>query len=169
MESIGAAIADAFATILADPAVGLALRLIAGYVVILWIASALWVFIDTRRRTTSLVAAYGMAAMVILSTPLLFPAALLVHLVLRPSELASERHLDDLRHTAIALDAEPRCEGCHGRIEEDWLVCPRCRRQLAHRCGSCGGTVGLDWSVCGWCAADLDGTGGGSWQQHARA
>ena len=158
MDSIFEAIGEAIASFLADPVVALVLRLIAGYVVVLWIAAALWAFVDMRRRTTSLVFAYGSASMVILSTPLLFPAALLVHLVLRPSSLASERQLDDLRHTAIALDAEPRCEGCRGLIEEDWLVCPQCRRQLAHRCASCGGTVGLDWSACGWCAADLEGT-----------
>jgi RNA polymerase subunit RPABC4/transcription elongation factor Spt4 len=159
MDSIGDAIADAFATVFADPFVGLLVRLIAAYIVLIWLASALWVFVDTRRRSTSLVAAYGSAAMVILSTPLLFPAAILVHTVLRPDELASERQLDDLRHTAFALDTEPRCENCNRRVEDDWLICPYCRRQLTHRCQTCGRTVGLDWSVCGWCAADLDGSG----------
>jgi len=170
MESIGNAIGEAFATVFADPAVGFALRLIAGYVVVLWIASALWVFVDTRRRTTNLVAAYGMAAAVILSTPVLFPAALLVHIVLRPAELASERHLGDLRQTAFELDVEPRCEGCHRRVEEDWLLCPYCRRQLAHRCQSCAGTVGLDWTVCGWCGTELDGgTSDAGWRRRAGA
>ena len=170
MESLGEAIGEAFASIFAHPVVGIALRLIAGYVVILWIASALWVFADTRRRTTSLVAAYGMAAMVILATPLLFPAALLVHMVLRPSELASERHLGDLRHAAFELDVEPSCEGCHRRVEDDWLLCPSCRRQLAHRCQSCGATVGLDWMVCGWCATELEGvTDDGGWRRRAGA
>jgi hypothetical protein len=154
---IGDAIGEALATVFADPVGGLLIRLAAGYIVLIWLASALWAFVDTRRRTTSLVAAYASASLVILATPLLFPAALLVHVVLRPAELASDRHTDDLRHAAYALEVEPRCEGCNRRTEEDWLICPSCRRQLAHRCQSCGSTVGLDWSVCGWCAAELDG------------
>ncbi|HET9347091.1 MAG TPA: zinc ribbon domain-containing protein [Candidatus Limnocylindrales bacterium] len=169
MDSIGDAIADAFATVFADPFVGLLFRLIAAYIVLIWLASALWVFVDTRRRSTSLVAAYGSAAMVILATPLLFPAAVLVHTVIRPDELASERHLEDLRHTAFELDVEPRCDGCDRRVEDDWLLCPWCRRQLTHRCQSCGRPVGLDWTVCGWCAADLDGSGGATMRRRAGA
>ena len=173
MDTIGDAIGDAFAetiaTLFADPVAGLLIRLAAAYIVLIWLVSALWVFVDTRRRSSSLVAAYGSAALVILATPLLFPAAVLVHTVLRPDELASERQLDDLRHEAFALDVEPRCEGCGRRIEDDWLLCPYCRKQLSHRCQSCGRTVGLDWAVCGWCAADLDGTGGGTWRRRAGA
>ena len=157
MDSLGGAIGDALAAFVGDPVVGLILRLAAGYVVLIWLAAALWAFVDSRRRSTNPVAAYASAALVILATPLLFPFALLVHVVLRPDELASDRRLDELRHVAFEVDPEPRCEGCGRRIEEDWLVCPTCRRQLAHRCQACDGTVGLDWSVCGWCGADLDG------------
>lgn len=162
MESFGDAIADAVVAVFADPVVGLVIRLVAAYIVLIWLAAALWAFVDMRRRSSSLVAAYASATLVILATPVLFPAAILVHTVLRPDELASERHVNDLRHTAFSLDAEPRCEGCYRRVEEDWLLCPYCRRQLAHRCQTCGATVGLDWSACGWCAADLDGAGDGS-------
>ena len=169
MDAFGDAIGDAFATVFADPVVSIVFRLAAAYLVLIWLASALWVFVDTRRRSSSLVAAYGSAALVILATPLLFPAAVLVHTVVRPDGLASERRLDELQHEAFSSAAEPRCEGCHRRVEEEWLLCPHCRRQLRHRCQSCGRTVGLDWTVCGWCAADLDGSGDGSWRRRAGA
>jgi Double zinc ribbon len=162
MESIGDGIADAVANFFSDPVVGLVVRLVIAYIVLIWLAAALWAFLDMRRRSSSLIAAYGSATLVILATPVLFPAAILVHTVLRPDELASERDLNDLRHTAFSLETEPRCEGCHRRVEADWLICPYCRRQLAHRCQTCGATVGLDWTACGWCAADLDGSGDGS-------
>jgi hypothetical protein len=158
MESFGEAIGQALSTVEADPIGGLVLRLALGYLILTWLASALWAFVDLRRRTTSLVAAYGSAAMVILATPLLFPAALLVHIVLRPEGLASERRLDDLRYAAFASDDAPRCPGCSRPIDDAWLVCPSCRRQLGHRCPSCGEAVGLDWSVCGRCGAELDGS-----------
>jgi Double zinc ribbon len=169
MDAFGDAIGEAFATVLADPVVGIVIRLAAASLVLIWLASALWVFVDTRRRSSSLVAAYGSAALLILATPLLFPAAVLVYTVLRPDGLASERLLDELQHEAFSAAAEPRCAGCHRRVEEEWLLCPHCRRQLGHRCQSCGRTVGLDWTVCGWCAADLDGSGDGSWRRQAGA
>ena len=161
MEAIGDAIGQALATIFGDPLVGLIARLLAGYIVLIWLTAALWAFVDMRHRSSNLVAAYASAATVILATPLLFPAAILVHVVLRPDVLTADRELDRLRHTAFAMEADPRCEGCGLRIADDWLVCPGCRRQLAHRCHACGGTVGLEWSVCGWCAAELDGEASG--------
>ncbi|MFL5751068.1 MAG: double zinc ribbon domain-containing protein [Chloroflexota bacterium] len=158
MEALGEAIGDALATIVGDPVAGLLVRLAAAYWILIWLAAALWAFVDTRRRTTSLVAAYGSAALVILATPLLFPAALLVHVVLRPEGFAADRRVDDLRLAALSEEGGPRCPGCERAIDDDWLVCPTCRRQLAHRCHSCGGSIGLDWTVCGWCGAELDGT-----------
>ena len=160
MESITDAIGQAFASIFDDPIVGLILRLLAAYIVLIWLAAALWAFVDMRRRSSNLIAAYASAALVILATPLLFPAAVLVHVVIRPDAFAADRELGQLRDTAFALEDDPRCVECGRRVEEDWLVCPGCRRQLAHRCHACGRTVGLDWSVCGWCAAELDGEAG---------
>jgi hypothetical protein len=157
VDAIGDAIGEAVATFLADPLVGLATRLVASYVILIWLAAALWAFADMRRRSSSLVLAYAAAALVILATPILFPAAILVYTVLRPDEFASDREIDRLRHAAFALETNPRCEGCNRSVDDDWLICPTCRRQLAHRCHECGATVGLDWSVCGWCAAELDG------------
>ncbi|HEX5012781.1 MAG TPA: zinc ribbon domain-containing protein [Candidatus Limnocylindrales bacterium] len=170
MEFFSDALGEAVGTILGGPVAGLIIRLIGAYLVLIWLASALWAFLDTRRRSGSLVASYGSAALVILATPLLFPAALLVHVVLRPDGLAADRRLDRLRHLAFAIEAEPRCATCGLTIQEDWLICPGCRHQLSHRCQDCGGTVRLEWSVCAWCAAELDGArDGGTWRKRAGA
>jgi hypothetical protein len=170
VDPFGDAIREAIASIVGNPVAGLVIRLIGAYIVLIWLAAGLWAFLDMRRRSNSLVAAYGSAALVILATPLLVPAALLVHVVLRPDELAADRRLEQLRHAAFALDAEPRCEGCGRPVAEDWLICPGCRRQLRHRCQACGGAVSLEWSVCAWCAAELDGAhDGGTWRRRAGA
>jgi hypothetical protein len=157
METLGDAIGTALSDFFGNPIVEIVLRVFAGYLILIWLAAALWAFVDARRRWSNPMAAYASAALVILATPLLFPFALLVHLVLRPADLATERRLEELRLTALALEPELRCEGCHGAVVAEWLVCAACRRQLGHRCPTCGGTVGLDWSVCAWCAAELDG------------
>jgi hypothetical protein len=158
MEPLGDAIGAALSGFFGNPVVEVVFRVFAGYVILIWLAAALWAFVDARRRWTHPAVAYASAALVIIATPLLFPFALVIHLVLRPAELATDRRLDELRQAAFEVEPGLRCEGCHLPVDAEWLVCPGCRRQLAHRCPTCGGTVGLDWSVCAWCAAELDGT-----------
>ena len=170
MDAFGDTIGQAIDAIVGNPVAMLVLRLIGAYVVLIWLASALWAFLDMRRRSGSLVASYGSAVLVILATPVLFPAAILIHVVLRPDALAADRRVDRLRHAAFALDADPSCPSCGRTVSEDWLVCPGCRRQLSHRCRACGGTVSLEWSVCAWCAAELDSVElVGAWPRRARA
>lgn len=160
MEEIGRAIGDAIGGAFDNPVVAVLVRLIAAYVVIVWLATALWAFVDMRRRTTNPLAPYAAATLVILASPILFPFAVLVHRVLRPDEFVSERHLSLLRDRVLEIEATvPRCPECRRAVEEDWLLCPDCRRPLAHRCQACGGAVGLDWPVCAWCATELDGGG----------
>jgi hypothetical protein len=112
VDGFGEAVGQALGAIVSDPIGGPFIRLATGYLILTWLASALWAFVDTRRRTTSLVAAYGSAALVIVATPLLFPAAILVHVVLRPDELAADRRLDDPRYEAFATEAGPHCPRC---------------------------------------------------------
>ena len=158
MDEIGGAIGDAFAAFFDNPVIGTAGRLIAAYLILVWLASALWAFVDMRRRTSNPIVPYVSAAFVILTSPVLFPFALLVHRVMRPDEFISEHRLLDLQERALVLEAStPRCPECGHAVDESWLLCPACRRSLGHRCRACGGTVGLDWLVCAWCGAELDG------------
>lgn len=160
MDEIGRAIGDAIGGVFDNPVVAALVGLIGAYVVVVWLATALWAFVDMRRRTTNLFGPYAAAAVMILASPVLFPFAVLVHRVLRPDELVSDRELSELRDRALEIEAAvARCPECRRPVEDDWLICPDCRRQLAHRCHACGGTVGLDWAVCGWCAAELEGDG----------
>jgi hypothetical protein len=157
MDVIGDAIGEAIAGFLGNPITGLALRLIGAYVVLVWLAAALWAFVDMRRRTSNPIAAYASAALVILASPLLFVPALLVHRAVRPPDFTSERRLAQFREAALEAETvAARCPECHRVIEEEWLVCPDCRRALGHRCHACGSTVGLEWPVCAWCGEELE-------------
>jgi hypothetical protein len=143
MDQVGNAMAEAVGTLLDNPIAAAAIRLAVAYVVLVWLAVALWSFVDMRRRTRNLVAAYASAAMVILASPVLFPFAVIVHRIVRP-----------------ALEAEtvaPRCPDCGVIVDDEWLVCPSCRRALGHHCQVCGRPAALDWDVCAWCGAELDG------------
>ena len=161
MDGIGAGIGDAVGGALAGffghPVTTLLIRLIAAYVVLVWLAVALWAFMDMRRRTNNPVAAYAAAALIIIASPVLFLPALIVHRIIRPAEFTSERRVAHLREAALEAETlSPRCPDCRRLLEDDWLLCPGCRRALGHHCHACGGTVGLDWPVCAWCGEELE-------------
>lgn len=157
MDVILDSLGDAIGGFLGLPPVAIGLRLAAAYVVLVWLATALWAFVDMRRRSRNPIAPYAVAFMTIAASPLLFPLAVLVHRVIRPGELLSEHRLSELRSRALETEmVHERCPQCDEPIEDDWLVCPGCRQALAHRCQACGGTIGLDWPICAWCGQGLE-------------
>src|SRR5215211_4608381 len=105
MDGIGEAIGGAIGRFVDDPVAGLLIRLIGAYVVLVWLAAALWAFVDMRRRSPNLVAAYASAAIVILASPLLFPFAIVVHRALRPGEFLSDVRLSEIRGRALETEA----------------------------------------------------------------
>jgi RNA polymerase subunit RPABC4/transcription elongation factor Spt4 len=124
------------------------------YLVIVWLATALWAFSDMRRRTPNPIVPYASAAMVVLASPMLFPLALLVHVIVRPSQTVAERRLAALRDLALGAEMDrPICPGCRRLVDEGWLVCPSCRTSLAHRCDACGHAAGIDAEACPWCGS----------------
>ena len=154
MDALLSEFEDAIAGFLGEPGVHLALLVAFGYLVIVWLASALWAFMDMRRRTGNPIWPYASAGAIVLASPLLFPLALLVHVVVRPAASVAERRVGRLRDSALMAEIDqPRCSRCRRPIDEGWLVCPTCRTSLAHQCDQCGHAVGLDWDVCPWCGS----------------
>lgn len=154
MDALLAQVGAAIGGLLGQPVVHLAFLVGAAYVVIVWLASAIWSFIDMRRRTANPIWPYATAGAVVLASPLLFPLALVVHRAVRPATTVADRRLGRLRDAALSAEVDqPRCPGCRRPIDPDWLVCPTCRTSLAHRCDGCGHGVGLDWDACAWCGS----------------
>jgi RNA polymerase subunit RPABC4/transcription elongation factor Spt4 len=156
LDALFRAIGDAVSSMLADPTFGLVVRVAAAYWIVVWLATSLWAFVDIRRRTGNPLLPYASAAAVVMASPLLFPFAVLVHRVVRPSATVAERRLSELRDASLIgeLD-ETRCPGCGTATDEDWLICPSCRRPLGHRCEHCERTVRTEWDVCAWCGSAL--------------
>jgi hypothetical protein len=160
MDALLQQLENALDGVASDPRVVLGARILVGYVVALWLACALWAFVDMRRRSWSLVAPYVTASIVVLATPILFPLALLLHVVVRPRVPIAERRLARLRDAALESDVElPACPVCGRPIDPDWLLCPRCRATLAHLCDRCGRTAPIDWGACAFCGATFDPPG----------
>ena len=118
MSAIGSAIGDAVAAFLGDPTVGVVARLIASYIVLVWLAVALWAFVDMRRRTTHLASAYGAAGLVILASPLLFPLTVVILRIVRPATFVAEHRLALARESVLEADfMAPRCPDCRRVID----------------------------------------------------
>ena len=149
---------DAAGAIFSSSIVQLSLRAIAIYAIILWIVGAYWSFRDMGARTTNPIAPYLVAAFVILSTPLLFPFAIIVYRIIRPAEKIGETSERDLAKESLQaeLDAIAHCPNCDRRVDDKWIICPTCRTKLQRVCPNCSQLVGLDWTICAWCARDFE-------------
>jgi RNA polymerase subunit RPABC4/transcription elongation factor Spt4 len=147
---------ETFGSVLGHPAVTTAARLAAVYLVVLWLASAWWVWRDARARYRDAIAPYVAAAAIVLVTPLLFPLAAVVYRVLRPSRTVAAADAGEIQLTMLEEEAaRPACGRCGIVVDEEWVACPACGATLAVRCRSCGRSLELDWTICAWCAADV--------------
>jgi len=156
MSGLTDAIGQAFAELLGNPLVGLAARLLAMYLIVLWVASAWWVWRDARARTRDPIVPYLAAAGVVLVTPLLFPRAVVVYRVIRPPLTVAAAEAADLQLAVLEEEAtRPTCRRCGSIVDEEWVACPICGSELAIRCAECGRPLELDWTICAWCAADV--------------
>lgn len=153
LEQVGAIVGGIFD----NPIVRLLTLGFVAYMVMLWLSSAYWAFGDMRRRHRDPAMPYVAAGGVVVASPILFPLALVVYRILRPSETLAETRERELAERLDEIDDDMAlaCPGCTRSVEEDWLACPSCRTRLAHRCVTCGRTMGLDWTLCGWCGAEF--------------
>jgi RNA polymerase subunit RPABC4/transcription elongation factor Spt4 len=127
-----------------------------GYVAVLWVATAFFVWRDARRRSTSPL--FQLFALILGFIPPFLGA--LVYLVIRPPRtIDEERALALEEHTLqeIENDAIPMrpCPSCGREIETDFIVCPYCRTQFARRCHACDRVLRLGWAVCPYCAEEV--------------
>jgi double zinc ribbon protein len=128
------------------------------FVVVLWLATAFWVFKDARRRVEDpwLVA---MATLLGLVPPFLGP---IIYLFFRPPE-----YLEDVRERELEIRAiEERlaqgnlqCPVCRARVEPTYLVCPVCTTRLKQACESCDAPLEAIWQVCPYCATPVPPVG----------
>lgn len=164
MNDVMDAIGQAFAELLGHPAVGLAIRFVALYVVIVWLASAWWVWRDARARSTDPLVPYLAAGGVLIVTPILFPLAVAVYRLVRPPLTVSAATSAELQLTMLEEEASQSvCATCGEAVREEWLACPACGSELAVRCDACGRPLELDWAICAWCAAEVP------WTEHGPA
>src|SRR6476661_89724 len=157
MEAILAEIGKALAGFFGSPVVQFVLFSIAIYLVVLWLASAYWVFRDMQQRTENAILPYLAASLVIVFLPV-FPLAIFVYKIIRPHEKIGEVYERNLAEEALLAEVEAikSCPTCARRVNDEWIICPTCRTRLNRVCPNCSRLVGLDWSLCAWCGKDFE-------------
>jgi RNA polymerase subunit RPABC4/transcription elongation factor Spt4 len=151
---IGAAIG----TFLANPLLHLLVQGIEIYVVVLWLAASYWAFRDMQLRTENPILPYLASAFIIVSSPILFWASVIVYRIVRPQEKIGETNERLLAEEAMLVEVEAveSCPTCARRVNDEWIICPTCRTRLRRVCPNCSRLVGLDWSLCAWCGKDFE-------------
>jgi hypothetical protein len=122
--------------------------------VALWIAAAWWTYSDAARRTDSVLAALLASAWIIVSTPLLFPLALVIYALVRPQQSAAEHRTKRIARELVAvLDelAPPACLSCGNEVDPAWQRCPTCTTWLSLPCAACGTWSDRSLAVCPFC------------------
>jgi Double zinc ribbon len=154
INTVGGALGGFFDT----PIVQFGVRVIAAYVVVIWIATAYWAFRDIQTRTDNPILPYVAASLIILFTPVLFIFGVVIYRLIRPHEKIGEANERSLAEEALLneVEAVPHCPGCARRVSDQWLICPTCRTRLNRVCPNCNRLVGLDWSLCAWCGKDFE-------------
>jgi RNA polymerase subunit RPABC4/transcription elongation factor Spt4 len=134
------------------------LRVLVIYFVLVWLASAFWAYRDMRQRTTSALAPYVAAAIIILFTPIFFLFGILLYRIVRPKETIAEANERMLTEEAILAEVQsrPHCANCMRPVHDEWIICPTCRNRLRRVCPNCEHLVELDWSLCAWCGRDFE-------------
>ena len=133
-------------------------RVLVIYFVLVWLASAFWAYRDMRQRSTSALAPYVAAAIIILFTPIFFLFGLLLYRIVRPKETIAEANERLLTEEAILAEVQsrPHCANCMRPVHDEWIICPTCRNRLRRVCPNCEHLVELDWSLCAWCGRDFE-------------
>src|SRR3954454_13917837 len=129
------------------------LKLCGFMIVVLWLASAFFVFKDARRRIADPV-----LVAVAVATAIVFPfVGVLIYTILRPPE-----YLDDVRERELEiramerrLGADQRCPYCRSEIESSYLICPVCTSKLKNACRRCKAPLEQHWKVCPYCETEV--------------
>jgi RNA polymerase subunit RPABC4/transcription elongation factor Spt4 len=88
----------------------------------------------------------------------------LIYAILRPPEYLDDIMERDLEIKARDMEIRQRqtmmgggvgkCPACQEIVREDFLVCPKCKRELKTACTSCKRPLEPDWSICPFCASE---------------
>lgn len=124
--------------------------LISAYLLIVWLASILWVYRDIRSRTTD-----SMSHVISVAIAVVFPiVGLPIYLILRPADTLTSAYDRQLEQEALLseLQTVSACPNCRRPVQDEFQVCAFCATPVKHGCTRCGRQLRLSWRYCPYCA-----------------
>lgn len=124
----------------------------AAYVLVLWVASMLWVYRDAQSRTFD--ARIQTAAVMLVG--LFNVPGFLLYLAIRPQDTLADAYNRRLEAEAFLheIEREELCATCRRPVAPAFVACPHCRAQLHEPCVSCGRNLRSGWTLCPYCASE---------------
>ena len=121
------------------------------FYIVVWLSFVYWVYRDAAKRGA--IAIFWAFIVFVFNLP-----ALIVYLIVRPPEYKQdvvERELE-IKMKQFQLNSENNtCPGCERLIENDFLICPYCRKKLKTTCVQCGKPIALNWTICPYCKNEV--------------
>lgn len=134
-----------------DGGLNLAVNLLVLFLAVIWLALAVWTYLDARRRIRD-----GVIAICAAVGALVFPfVGAIVYAMLRPPEFLEDARERELEMLAAELRvrhlSEQSCPNCRQPVQPDYLRCPSCQVRLKDPCPSCEKPLDPRWKVCPYC------------------
>jgi len=131
------------------PQVMAVLVIVAIIIILLYLISIIWVFVDAHRRETP-----AILWAVIAVVPV---AGIVAYCLLRPPLTVADQDEQDMQLDLLQrqLDEYGECPKCGYPTRPDFVMCPKCHRQLRNVCTRCGRTLEPEWDACPYCATPV--------------
>ena len=120
------------------------------YLLVMWLASILWVYRDIRARTSD-----PTSHLISIAIAVVFPVVgLPIYLILRPATTLIAAYDRQLEQEALLseLQTVSACPNCRRPVQDEFAVCAFCATPVKQGCGRCGRQLRLSWRVCPYCA-----------------
>ena len=120
------------------------------YLLVLWVASVIWVYRDISARTTDM-----LMQAISVAIAVLFPIiGLPIYVILRPTDTLTLAYDRQLEQEALLseLQTVTACPNCRRPVQDDFSVCAFCGTAVKQGCAGCGRALRLSWRVCPYCA-----------------
>lgn len=150
LESGRSFIGGIFSTISANMSIDLGIKLVLGYLFIIWGAFIIWVIKDITNRTTNILIQTFSIFIMLLFTPIF---GLPIYLLIRPRTTLFEQYYEEeeVEETVDDLEEFYHCPGCNHKVSRDFKYCPKCAFELTVSCPSCKKRIHTDWALCPYC------------------
>ncbi len=131
----------------------LILQIILGYLLIIWLACAIWVIKDITTRSTSIFVQVFSILLIIVLTPVF---GLPLYLLIRPRTTLFEQYYEETSLESLEESmSSHHCKNCQEELPHDAKYCSSCGHAQGLHCEACWKPLVAGWKYCMHCGKSL--------------